>query len=428
MHILDDLAARGLVADVTDRDALKQALSAGPVTFYAGYDPTSPSLHVGNLVVITLQARLQRAGHRPIVVVGGATGMVGDPSGKSAERNLLGDEEIAANLAGIRSQFKRFLDFEPGPTGALIVNNADWTRGVGYLEFLRDVGKHLTINYMMAKESVRARLESENGISYTEFSYMLLQAFDFVHLAKAHGCRLQVGGSDQYGNITAGCELSRKMGGPQLFGLTAPLLLDSAGQKMGKTSTGERVWLDAERTSPYTFYQYFVNVTDEEAPRLLKLFSFRPLAELEELARAHEADPGRRLAQRELARELTSWVHGADETARVEEASRILFGGSLDGVQERTLELLASVVPVVEIDRTELANGIGLVDLLCRTVADSKSAARRLVQQGGAYVNNVRITDFDRKVGTDDLVTPTLLVVRGGRKDYRLVRARDGSS
>jgi tyrosyl-tRNA synthetase len=423
MHILDELEARGLVADVTDRDTLTRLLSASAVTFYAGYDPTSPSLHVGNLVVITLQARLQRAGHKPIVVVGGATGMVGDPSGKSAERNLLGDDELAENLAGIRAQLSRFLDFGPGPTGAILVNNADWTRGVGYLEFLRDVGKYLTINYMMAKESVRARLEGETGISYTEFSYMLLQAFDFVHLARAHGCRLQVGGSDQYGNITAGCELSRKMGGPQLFGLTAPLLLDGSGQKMGKTSTGERVWLDADRTSPYAFYQFFFNVTDEDAPRLLKLFSFRSLAEIDELLRAHDADRSQRLAQRELARELTTWTHGAEETARVEQASRIMFGGSLEGVEERTLELLTKVVPVVEIDRAELANGIAALDLLSRTVADSKSAARRLLQQGGAYLNNVRITDGERKVSTADLVTPTLLVVRGGRKEYRLVRA-----
>ncbi len=314
MHILDEFAARGLLADVTDRDALQKLLTDGPVTLYAGYDPTSPSLHVGNLVPVIMQARLQRAGHKPIVVVGGATGMVGDPSGKSAERNLLADDELAANVAGIRAQLARFLDFGPGPTGALLVNNADWTRGVGYLEFLRDVGKHLTINYMMAKDSVRARLEGDTGISYTEFSYMLLQAWDFVHLSRAHGCRLQVGGSDQYGNITAGCELSRKMGGAQLFGLTAPLLLDSSGQKMGKTSTGERVWLDAERTSPYAFYQYFFNVTDEDAPRLLRLFSLQSLAELEELARAHDADRSQRLAQRELARTMTTWVHGADET------------------------------------------------------------------------------------------------------------------
>jgi tyrosyl-tRNA synthetase len=423
MHLLDDLAARNLLADVTDRAGLQKLLDKGPVTFYVGYDPTSPSLHVGNLVPVILQARLQRAGHKPIVLVGGATGMVGDPSGKSAERNLLGDEELATNCAGIRSQLSRFLDFGPGKTGAVFVNNADWTRGVGYLEFLRDVGKYLTVNYMMAKDSVRARLEGDAGISYTEFSYMLLQAFDFVHLARAHGCRLQAGGSDQYGNITAGCELSRKMGGPQLFGLTAPLLLDSAGQKMGKTSTGERVWLDAARTSPYAFYQYFFNVTDEEAPRLLKLFSLRPLAEIDEIVRTHDAERSRREAQRELARTLTTWVHGADETKRVEKASEIMFGGSLEGVEQRTLDLLANVVPVVEVERTELTAGIAIVDLLARTVADSKSAARRLLQQGGAYVNNVRIGD-DRKVTTADLVTPTMLVVRGGRKDYRLVKVR----
>lgn len=424
MHILDELAARGLLADVTDRAGLESLLSAGPVAFYAGYDPSAPSLHMGNLVPLIMQARLQRAGHKPIVVVGGATGMIGDPSGKSAERNLLSDADLAANLAGIRAQLARFLDFGEGPTGAVIVNNADWTRGMGYLEFLRDVGKYLTINYMMAKDSVRARLESDTGISYTEFSYMLLQAYDFVHLSRAYGCRLQVGGSDQYGNITAGCELSRKMGGPQLFGLTAPLLLDSTGQKMGKTSTGERVWLDAGRTSPYAFYQYFLNASDEEAPRLLKLFSFEPLAAIGELIARHEADRSQRLAQRELARTMSDWVHGAKETARVEEASRVMFGGSLDGIREDTLELLAAVVPVVEIGRAELEAGIGIVDLLSRTVADSKSAARRLLQQGGAYVNNVRVADGERKVTLADLATPTMLVVRGGRKDYRLVKLR----
>jgi tyrosyl-tRNA synthetase len=423
MQILDDFAARGLLADVTDRDGLAKLLASERVTFYVGYDPTSSSLHVGSLVPVIMQARLQRAGHKPIVLVGGATGMVGDPSGRSAERNLLGDDELAANLAGIRSQLSRFLEFGSGPTDAILVNNADWTRGISYLEFLRDIGKHLTINYMMAKDSVRARLEGETGISYTEFSYMLLQAFDFVHLSRAYGCRLQCGGSDQYGNITAGCELSRKMGGPQLFGLTAPLLLDSAGQKMGKTSTGERVWLDADRTSPYAFYQYFLNATDEEAPRLLRLFSLRPLAELEEIGRAHDADRSQRHAQRVLAQTMTTWVHGAEETARVEEASRIMFGGSLVGVQERTLELLAKVVPVVDVDPTELANGIAIVELLSRTVAESKGAARRLLQQGGAYINNVRVTDTERKVSTADLATPTMLVVRGGRKDYRLVRA-----
>ena len=422
MHILDELEARGLVADVTDRAGLAALLSKGQVTFYCGYDPTAPSLHVGNLVPLVVQARLQRDGHKPIVLIGGATGMIGDPSGKSAERLLLEDDELEANIAGIRKQLERFLDFGSGANAAKIVNNADWTRGVGYLEFLRDVGKYLTVNYMMAKDSVRSRLEGEAGISYTEFSYMLLQAFDFVHLSKAHGCRLQVGGSDQYGNITAGCELSRKMGGAQLFGLTQPLLLDSSGQKMGKTSTGERVWLDPQLTSPYAFYQYWLNVADEDVPRFLKLFSSRSLAEIDELVRGHDADRSQRLAQRELARSLTTWVHGEREVARIEEASRVMFGGSLAGVREDTLTLLAQVVPVVEIPRADLAAGIGIVDLLSRTVAESKSAARRLVQQGGAYVNNVRVSDVEHKVSTGDLVTATMLVVRGGRKDYRLVR------
>jgi tyrosyl-tRNA synthetase len=425
LNILDELDTRGLLADVTDRAGLGELLAKEPVTFYVGYDPTSPSLHVGSLVPVILQVRLQRAGHKPIVLVGGATGMVGDPSGKSTERNLLSDEDLERNLAGIRSQLSRFLDFTPGPTGAIIVNNADWTRGVGFLEFLRDIGKYLTVNYMMAKDSVRARLESESGISYTEFSYMLLQAFDFVHLSKAQGCRMQAGGSDQYGNITAGCELSRKMGGAQLYGLTSPLLLDSTGQKMGKTSTGERIWLDAERTSPYAFYQYWLNVTDEDVPKLLRMFSLRSLGEIDEILRQHDADRSQRVAQRELARGMTSWVHSEADVARVEEASRVMFGGSLEGVHERTLDLLAQVVPVVELARSELAAGIGIVDLLSRTVAESKGAARRLVQQGGAYVNNVRIGDLEHKVTTEHLVTPTMLVVRGGRKDYRLVRVRD---
>ena len=422
MQILDELEARGLVADVTDRAGLAALLSKLKITFYCGYDPTASSLHIGNLVPLVVQARLQRDGHKPIVLIGGATGMIGDPSGKSAERLLLEDDELEANIAGIRKQLERFLDFGSGANAAKIVNNADWTRGVGYLEFLRDVGKYLTVNYMMAKDSVRSRLEGEAGISYTEFSYMLLQAFDFVHLSKAHGCRLQVGGSDQYGNITAGCELSRKMGGAQLFGLTQPLLLDSSGQKMGKTSTGERVWLDPQLTSPYAFYQYWLNVADEDVPRFLKLFSSRSLAEIDELVRGHDADRSQRLAQRELARSLTTWVHGEREVARIEEASRVMFGGSLAGVREDTLTLLAQVVPVVEIPRADLAAGIGIVDLLSRTVAESKSAARRLVQQGGAYVNNVRVSDVEHKVSTGDLVTATMLVVRGGRKDYRLVR------
>jgi tyrosyl-tRNA synthetase len=422
MGILDELDQRGLLADVTDRDGLAALLASQIVPVYAGYDPTSPSLHVGNLVPTMLLKRFQLAGHRPIVLVGGATGMIGDPSGKSSERNLLDDATLAANLAGIREQLARLLAFDDAPTGAVMTNNADWTRGVTYLEFLRDIGKHLTINYMLAKESVSKRVESDAGISYTEFSYMLLQAFDFVQLEKLHGCRLQVGGSDQYGNITAGCELQHKLRGPKLFGLTAPLLLDPSGEKMGKTSTGERIWLDANRTPPYAFYQYWLNRSDEEAPRLLRMFSQQSLPEIEEIVRQHDADRSKRHAQRELARALTAWVHGSAVIARIELASRVMFGDSLTGLTDADLGVLAGTVPTVDVPRTELAAGVGIVDLLARTIADTKSAACRLVTQGGAYVNNERITQLEHQVTLEHLATETMLVVRGGKKDYCLVR------
>ncbi len=420
--LLDELQLRGLIADVTDREGLAELLGKGTVALYAGYDPTSSSLHVGNLVPTIMLKRFQLAGHRPIVVVGGATGMIGDPSGKSDERNLLDDETLAANLVGIGGQLSRLLDFTHPTTGALMTNNADWTRGVTFLEFLRDIGKYLTINYMTAKDSVKSRLEGDTGISYTEFSYMLLQAFDFVHLAKSHACRLQVGGSDQWGNITAGCELSRKMGGRQLYGLTAPLLLDSTGQKMGKTSTGERVWLDPQRTSPYAFYQYWFNRADDEVPRLLKLFSLRPLAELDAVLAEHDQDRGKRVGQRELARALTSWVHGDAAIATVEAAARVMFGGSLEGVTDAVLQQLAGTVPTVDIPRSELDAGIGLIDLLARTVCKSKGDARRLISQGGANINNLKITDLEHKVTSAHLATTTMLVVRAGKKDYCLVR------
>src|SRR5512140_56737 len=375
MAILDELNDRGLLADITDRDGLAALLASQMVPVYAGYDPTSASLHVGNLVPTILLKRFQLAGHRPIVLVGGATGMVGDPSGKSNERNLLDDATLATNLAGMRAQLLRLLDFDDPTTGAVMTNNADWTRNVTYLEFLRDIGKHLTINYMLGKDSVSNRLESEAGISYTEFSYMLLQAFDFVQLQKLHGCRLQVGGSDQYGNITAGCELQHKLRGPKLFGLTAPLLLDSSGDKMGKTSTGERIWLDPERTTPYAFYQYWLNRNDEEAPRLLRLFSLRPLTEIAELLREHDTDRSRRHAQRELARTLTGWVHGPAVIPGIEVASRVMFGDSLDGLTDADLGVLAGTVPTVEVPRSELATGVGIVDLLARTpITKSKGA------------------------------------------------------
>jgi tyrosyl-tRNA synthetase len=421
MSLLDELDARGLFANCTDRAGLADLFAKeAPVSAYAGYDPTASSLHVGNLVPTILLKRLQLAGHRPIILVGGATGMIGDPSGKSAERNLLDNDTLATNLAGIHSQLSRLLDFDSSTTGAVMTNNADWTTGVTFLEFLRDVGKYLTINYMMAKDSVKSRLEGDNGISYTEFSYMLLQANDFVHLGKAMNCRLQVGGNDQYGNITAGTELARKLGRPQLYGLTAPLLLDSKGEKMGKSSTGERIWLDGERTPPFEFYKYWFNTTDEEAPRLLRMFSLRPIGEIEELLQAHDADRAKRNAQRELARAMTSWVHGDAAVTQVEAANRVFATGSLEGVTD--INALAGTIPTVDLAATELDAGLTIVDLLAKTVADSKGAARRLVQQGGAYVNNVRISDIAHNVTREHLVEAKWLLVRGGKKDVRLVR------
>ncbi len=425
METLDELEARGLFANCTDRPELAELLAAhAPVSAYAGYDPTSPSLHVGNLVPTILLKRLQLAGHRPIIVVGGATGMIGDPSGKSEERNLLDDAALAINVEGLRGQLSQLLDFTDPKTGAVMTNNADWTRGIGYLEFLRDIGKHLTINYMTAKDSVKNRLESDHGISYTEFSYMLLQAFDFVHLAKAHHCRLQVGGNDQYGNITAGCELQRKLGGFQLYGLTAPLLLDASGQKMGKTSTGERIWLDPQRTTPYAFYQYWFNVTDDDAPRLLKLFSLEPLARIDEILSAHDADRSKRIAQRELARAVTSWVHGAGAIAGIETASSEIFSGDLSKLSDDELAGMAGSIQSLDVTRADLEAGISLVDLLVSTTLEkSKGQARQQILQGGVYLNNVAVTDIQKRVTVADLLTSTRLVLRKGKKTYRIVRA-----
>jgi len=422
---LAELAARGLIQDSTDRDELGKLLAGESVVFYAGYDPTAASLHAGNLVPIVLQARLQQAGHRPIMVVGGATGMVGDPSGKSAERQLLDVDRIAANVAAVRAQVGRFLDFGDHPGGARVVDNHDWLGAMSFLGFLRDVGKHLSINYMIAKESVRARLEDrEQGISYTEFSYMLLQAYDFVHLARSHGCRLQVGGSDQWGNITAGIELARRMGGcPPLHGLTVPLLVDASGEKMGKTAAGTKMWLDAGLTSPYAFYQYWINVDDRDVARLLRIFAWRPVDEVEAICAEHAAAPDRRGAQKVLAEEITRWVHGGDATRRAIAASQVMFGGALDDLHDADLEPLLADLPSSTVSADELGGGIPLVDLLARTgLAQSKGAARRLVAQGGVYVNNQRVSDAARTLTSADLGTETMIVLRAGKKSYHLVR------
>ena len=423
MPILDDLAARGLIYDVTHRGELAGLLAREQVSLYAGYDPTSSSLHVGNLVPTVILSRFQKAGHRPIAVVGGATGMIGDPSGKSDERNLLDRDTLEANCAVFRKQLEPFFDFD---AGALMVNNLDWLGSLGYLDFLRDVGKLLSVNYMTAKDSVRSRLEDrEHGISYTEFSYMLLQAYDFVHLARAYDCRLQVGGSDQWGNITAGTELQRKMGPdqPQLYGLVGPLLLDAKGEKMGKTSSGTRIWLDPERTSPYAFYQYWLNRDDNEVDKLLKIFSWRPLDEIAEIVRAHLEAPQKRGGQRALAEDMTTWVHGKAALRSAVAASEVMFGGSLDNLRDADLEPLLSDVPSSTLSRDELAAGLDLVDLFTRTgLEQSKGRARRLINNGGAYVNNKRVTDPAMKLTTEDLGTESMMILRAGKKNYHIVQ------
>jgi tyrosyl-tRNA synthetase len=425
MNIVEELKARGLVHQVTDEENLIKLLETESTSFYCGYDPTASSLHIGNLVPTTLVARLQRAGHKPHVLVGGATGMIGDPSGKSEERNLLDVETLENNVSSLRKQLEPFVDFS-GSHAAVMVNNADWFGAIGYLEFLRDIGKHLTVNYMAAKESVRSRLQDrEQGISYTEFSYMLLQAYDFVHLAKEHGCRLQVGGSDQWGNITAGTELARKMGGlKQLYGLTAPLLLDASGEKMGKTSGGTRIWLDSERTSPYAFYQYWLNVQDDDVDKLLRMFSWRSLDEIAEVVKSHSEAPHKREGQRALAEDMTRWVHGDDALRRALAASQVMLGGSLEELEDADLAPLLADVPSSEIPRAELESGVPLLDLLHRTeLAKSKGEARRLLGGGGVYVNNVRANGADQVLTLEDLGTQSMLLLRSGKKKYHIVKA-----
>ncbi|RMH40765.1 MAG: tyrosine--tRNA ligase [Deltaproteobacteria bacterium] len=427
MTVLAELDARGLLQDVSGRDELDALLASEPVPFYAGYDPTGTSLHVGSLVPIVVQWRLQQAGHKPIVLVGGATGMIGDPSGRSDERALLDRETIAANVDAIRAQLSKFLRFDDSPSGAIMVDNYDWFARIGFIDFLRDVGKHLTVNYMIAKDSVRSRLEDrDQGISFTEFSYMLLQAYDFVVLARRYGCRLQVGGSDQWGNITAGIELARKLGDvPKLFGLTAPLLVDADGNKMGKTAAGTRIWLDPARTSPYAFYQYWLNQDDRDVDRLLRMFSPRPLTEIADLVTEHARAPHERRAQRALAEDVTAFVHGADAARRAAAASAVMFGGSLDELTDADLDALRADVPATTVPRVELERGIPLVELLVRTgLASSKGAARRLVTGGGVYLNNRRVADPARTVGLTDLATETTLILRAGKKTYHLVQAR----
>ena len=418
-QLLADLEWRGLIAQTTDRDSLLKDLDSAPVKFYIGFDPTAPSLHVGNLVVILVMRRFQLAGHLPIALVGGATGLVGDPSGRNEERTL-NDESIVEEWVGnIRKQLAKFLDFESTKNGAVMANNLDWTKPVSALEFLRDIGKHFSVNQMLAKDSVASRLES-GGISYTEFSYQVLQAFDYLELFRRDNCKLQLGGSDQWGNIVAGLDLIRKVESGSAHAFTIPLMAKSDGSKFGKTAGGS-VWLDSEMTSPYAFYQFWINTDDADVEKYLKVFSFKERNEIERLIETVKVNPGAREAQRELARELTSLVHGADECEKVEAASKALFGqGELKDLDIKTLTAALSQLPKATISKDE--DFPTWVDLLAATgVVESKSAARRIVKENGAYLNNEKISGEDFAPTKENLIHGKFLVLRKGKRDLASV-------
>jgi tyrosyl-tRNA synthetase len=417
--IVDDLKWRGLFSLSTDEDALRKALADGPVTFYCGFDPTAPSLHVGHLVQVLTVRRLQLAGHRPLALVGGATGQIGDPR-PTAERTLNDPETVAAWVGRLRGQIEPFLTFE-GDNAATMVNNLDWTAGLSAIEFLRDIGKHFRVNKMLTKDAVARRLESQEGISYTEFSYQLLQGMDFLELYRRHGCTLQQGGSDQWGNLTAGLDLIHRLEpGADVHCLATPLMVKADGTKFGKTEGGA-VWLDPEMTTPYAFYQFWLNVDDRDVSSYLRMLSFRSREELEEMERLTQERPQARTAQRALAEELTTLVHGADQCAAVVAASRALFGqGDLADLDERTLAAALGELPHAEV--AELAP---VVDLLALTeLAPSKSAARRTIKEGGAYLNNAKVTDEDATPTTADLIHGRWLVLRRGKRNLAAVDVR----
>ena len=411
-HILDELDERGLVVQATDPGALRDELSKGPVTFYVGFDPTAPSLHMGHLVQVLTARRLQEAGHRPLILVGGATGLIGDPK-DTGERVLNPLETVQEWTAKIRDQASRFVSVE-GDNAARVVNNYDWTSGLSTIEFLRDIGKHFPVNRMLDREAVRARLES--GISFTEFSYVLLQSMDYLELFRRHGCRLQTGGSDQWGNITAGVELVRRVEGGHVHALATPLLTKPDGTKFGKTESGT-VWLDPAMTSPYAFYQFWLNVDDRQVGELLRVFTFRPLPDIADLEKQHAERPAARVAQRALAEEVTTLVHGAEETRRVQEAAAALFGtGELASLGDRTLESALQEAPFARVSGAEGLPSV--TDLLVQTgLVKSRGAARRTASEGGAYLNNERVTDPDAQVDRERLLHGRFLVLRRGKRN-----------
>jgi tyrosyl-tRNA synthetase len=410
-----------MVYDATE--GLSDLVAKERVTAYIGFDPTASSLHVGSLLTVMGLARLQRFGHAPIAIVGGGTGMIGDPSGKSQERILLSAEQIEGNLAGIREQLTRFLDFDAPVNAARIVNNADWLGTIDLLSFLREAGKHFTVNYMLQKESVNRRLESEEGMSFTEFSYLVLQAYDFLQLFDRYGCSVQMGGSDQWGNITAGIDLIRKLRGQKAHGLVWPLMKTASGTKFGKTEAGT-IWLDANRTSPFKFYQFWLNTDDRDAVPYLKFFTFLDRGAIDELETVSRASPEKREAQRVLAREVTTLVHGAEQLVRAEHASSLLFAEDITTLSLDDVLAVFEDVPSTELPAADFgADGIGLVDLVARVqLASSKSEARRLVQSGGVYVNNRRASDLQLRITRDLAIGGKVLLLRKGSKQNHLIR------
>ncbi len=414
-----DLEWRGLVHQVTDSE-LGNKLASEPITIYHGIDATADSLHVGNLLgVVTLQ-RLQRAGHRPVALLGGATSLIGDPSGKTSERQMLTRDQVAGNVAAIRTQLDRFLDFDDGDVRATLVDNAHWLGSIGLLDFLRDVGKHFPVNVMTSKESVKTRLAG--GISFTEFSYMLLQAYDFLHLHDSVGCRLQVGGSDQWGNITAGVELVRRVRATDVWGLTWPLLTKADGTKFGKSEAGN-IWLDPNKTSPYQFFQFWFQTADADVVRYLRMFTLLDREQLADVEASMATKPQERRAQRALAIEVTTAVHGHDAAAAALAAATALFHGDLTGLDERMLQDVFAEAPSSTRPRSDLESGLPLVELLASSgLTASRSAARTAVQQGGVYVNDKRETDLDRQVTTGDLLAGSSIILRRGKRSYHVVR------
>jgi len=423
--LLDELSWRGMIQDIMPgtREQLEKELTTG----YIGFDPTADSLHIGSLLPILLLVHFQRAGHKPIALIGGATGMVGDPSGKSEERNLLNEETLQRNILGVKAQLEQFLNFSPTlPNAAELVNNYDWFKSISFIDFLRDTGKHITVNYMMAKDSVKKRIEGETGISYTEFAYQLMQAYDFYWLFQQKQCKLQMGGSDQWGNMTTGTELIRRKCGGEAFVFTNPLVTKSDGGKFGKTESGN-IWLDPAKTSPYQFYQFWLNASDTDATRWIKLFTFLTREEIDSITETHQQNPSARTLQRKLASEVTSFVHGQAELSKAIETTEKLFSNQqapIESLSETDLEQIQGVVKV-EVDKASLAEGIDIVSLLANTgIFPSKGEARKTIQGGGVSINRKKIESVELKVDSSFLLHQRYILIQKGKKNYFLITVK----